>query len=131
MQEQTIRSHIIPPKMFRRDSGTHAIIAELLIADIAGLTLAILIGAAAGQPTWWLLRAITLRAHDSFVLDSTIMLLLLCLIIGLVRQTAFQIEPGKAWGGIIIMISCLVTIYLMLFLLHNPLLSIPAPGLPL
>src|SRR5258708_1021650 len=64
------------PRTFRRATGAHAILILLLGADMVETLLLVLIGALAGPPVYWLVRATTSWMHTSLIGDIVLVVAL-------------------------------------------------------
>ncbi|GCF10907.1 DUF2309 domain-containing protein [Dictyobacter arantiisoli] len=125
------------PKLFQRLTGTHEIIASLLLADLFGILLTTLFGALIGPPCWWLLRATLYQLHISLALDITIILILFSLFVG-IASTGEKMPDGKiqeekmadAWGGPVLFIGLIFLLSIIFHLIQAPFLNIPAPIIP-
>jgi len=118
------------PKAFRRVTGAHAIIGSLLLADLFGTVFWILLGALAWPPVWWFLRLWVHLLHASLLFDIGIILILVCLGIGTVRQRVQHKSEDSAWGCVSLCIVGLLATLLILFFADVSWMRIPAPGIP-
>ena len=118
------------PKAFRRLTGAHAIIASLLLADLAGFLLAMFIGALIGSPFWWLLHAGAHLLHRSLVLDIGLILILFCAAMGYFRLRMLKKDTEDAWGYPGTIIILIGTTLLILFFVKTSWMTIPALAIP-
>lgn len=115
----------------RRETGAHAIIAQLLLADLVGIMIVLFLGATIGMPLWWLLQWIGLLYQGSLVIDIAVILILTFLIMGLIRHHLLDINPTDAWVAPTLIIVLIITLSLIWKLADPGLFTIAGPAFPL
>ncbi len=128
-QTQQIRGPFATPKAFRRPTGAHAIIVSLLLADLAGTTVWLLIGAFIWPPLWWLVRLCVSLFHASLIFDVGIVLIAASLATGIIRRRVLKKNGDDAWGYPAMLIILTGGTLLLLFLVKTTWMSIPAPAI--
>lgn len=118
------------PRAFRRITGAHAIIASLLLADLAGFLLAVLIGALIGSPFWWLLHPIAHLLHISLLFAIGLILMILIFLFAYFRWVVVKKTRADAWAGPGTLIFLIGAVLLVLFILEPAWMRIPASTIP-
>ena len=118
------------PKAFQRVSSAHAILAALILSDLAGTFLWLLLGTFLSDPIWWTLRFLAHLGHASLLLDVASILLLLCVSIGLMRRHLLNMPSSEAWPWPITLILGLIVLFLITWLLKKEWIALPASAIP-
>ena len=118
------------PKAFRRVTGAHGIMAQLVVADLVGILIWAIFGAIVGPPIWYVLRALSLLFHASLLLDLWFILLIICLAIGRYRRRSLHLSSDEAWGGVTLIIMVSGAAVAVIWLIHAAWLRIPAKVIP-
>lgn len=118
------------PKVFRRMTGAHEIIASLVLADLIGFLIWLLIGAIAGPPLWYLLRAFLRLFHDHLLLDLWLIMIVVCSSIGRYRRRSLHMTPDEAWGGLILLMVITGAILAGIWLLIPSWMTMEADVIP-
>lgn len=118
------------PQVFRRMTGAHGIIASLLLADLFGFLIWLLIGAAAGPPLWYVLRAVARLFHDHLLLDLWLIMMLVCYWIGVYRRRSRHMPRWEAWGKLSVVMVISGAVLLIIWLLKADWMAIPAGVIP-
>src|SRR5205085_1138940 len=89
------------PKAFRRSTGAHDILVELVLADLVGLVVALvlgaLLGALLGPLVEWSFQFLRLVLHASLPIDIAA-LVIACLFANAVLREWVLHEDGVSWG---------------------------------
>lgn len=128
-QPPPMRGPLATPKAFRRPTGAHAILAAVLLADLAGFLFWLVMGAFAWPLCWWLVRLGVSRLHASLILDIGIVLLLGCFLIGITLHLLKK-DAEAAWSVPVVLIIVQGAVLALLFLIEPALMRIPARAIP-
>lgn len=121
---------ITVPRAFRRGTGAHGIIAQLVLADLIGFVVWVLIGAFIGPPLWYVVRALLDLLHASLLFDFWLILTIVCLATGRYRQRSLHKAADDAWGGASLVIILSGAAIAVIWLAHSAWMRIPAGAIP-
>jgi len=130
-QQQTPAGPLTTPQALRRSTGAHDILVELLLADLAGLLLALVLGALFGAllvpPVGWLIQFGHVILHASLPLDIATLLILCCLAFAILRQYVQRKDAGFDWGCTIVLFLVVAVSAAILFFVKQAWIAIPSP----
>src|SRR5258708_4010961 len=132
MQHQaTPAGPLTTPKALRRATGAHDILVELILADLASLLLALLLGALFGAllvpPIGWFIQFCRVVLHASLPFDLAALVIVCCLGNAILREWARKKEADFAWGCTIVLLLLVVVSAPILYFVKRPWIAIPSP----
>jgi hypothetical protein len=135
MQHQaTPAGPLTTPKALRRATGAHDILVELLLADLAGLLLALVLGALFGAllvpPIGWVFQCYGAVLHASLPLDIATLVIACCLANGILRRWVLHKEADAAWGCAAVLFLVAVVASPILYFVKRSWIAIPSPVFP-
>jgi len=135
MQPQaTSAGPLTTPKALRRSTGTHDILVELGLSDLAGLLLALGLGALFGAllvpPISWVIQFYGAVLHASLPLDIVTLVIACCLAIGMLRRWVLHKEADAAWGCATALFLVAVIASPILYFVQRSWIAIPSPVFP-
>lgn len=135
MQHQvTPAGPLTTPKALRRSTGTHDILMELLLSDLAGLLLALVLGALFGvllvPPIGWVFQFYGGVLHASLPLDIATLVIALILANGILRKWVLHKEADAAWGCAAALVLVTVITSGILYFVKQSWIAIPSPVFP-
>jgi hypothetical protein len=134
MQQQTPAGPLTTPQALRRETGAHDILVELLLADLAGVLLALVLGALFGAllepPARWLVQASRVVLHISLPLDIAALVIVCCLANAILRVWVLDKDAEVAWGCTIVLLLLVAVSAPILFFAKRAWIVIPSPVFP-
>jgi hypothetical protein len=121
---------ITTPPSFRRVTGAHAIIFQIVLADLVGFLFWLLAGAIIGPPTWWIIRDFLRLFHASLFFDFWLLITVCCLMAGYYRRHSIRLLPDSAWAGPAMIIVFTGVLLIGIWLLKPDWIAIPARVVP-
>src|SRR4051812_25989984 len=123
------------PRLFRRSTGAHAILAAVLGADLVETVVLVLIGGLAGPVLAWLLHAILGWMHGSLLGAIGLILLLALCVYALITRLTTKASFTDTWGCAATGAIPIVSLFLILWLIkpdwiaiHTSVIPAQAPG---
>src|SRR5216683_927015 len=122
------------PKALRRSTGAHDILVELLLADLAGLLLALVVGALFGALllplAGWGFQFLRVVLHASLPIDIAA-LVIACLLVNAILREWVLHEDGGDWGCAALVLFLVVGVAaVVLYFVKRALVLIPSPVFP-
>src|SRR6266699_2929800 len=134
MQQVTPAGPLATPKALRRSTGAHDILVELLLADLAGLLLALALGALFGAllvpPIGWVFQFYGAVLHASLPLDIATLGIACCLANGILRRWVLHKEADAAWGCAAALFLVAAVASPILYFVQRSWIAIPSPVFP-
>jgi hypothetical protein len=119
------------PRLFRRSTGAHAILAAVLGADLAETILLVLFGGLAGPPFLWLARTAFLWLHTSLIADIALLLVLGLFTAALTSKIVEKTTNAATWGCAVMYSVPIVILFALLWLLKPDWIAIHASVIPI
>jgi hypothetical protein len=122
------------PKALRRSTGAHDILVELVLADLAGLVVALvlgaLLGALLGPLVGWGFQFLRVVLHVSLPIDIAA-LVIACLLVNAILREWVLHEDGVSWGCVALALFVGVAVVsAILYFAHRSWILIPSPVFP-
>jgi hypothetical protein len=135
MQHQaTPAGPLTTPKALRRATGAHDILVELLLADLAGLLGALVLGALFGAllvpPIGWGFQFYGAILHASLPLDLATLVFACCLANGMLRRWVLHKDASASWGCAAALFLVAAIASIILYFAKQSWIAIPSPVFP-
>jgi hypothetical protein len=134
MQQATPAGPLTTPKALRRSTGAHDILVELLLADLAGLLLALALGALFGALLLplaeWGFQFLRVVLHASLPIDIAALVIACLLMNAILREWVLHKEASESWGCAIGLLGVVVVASAILYFVQRPWIAIPSPVFP-
>ena len=134
MQQGTPAGPLATPKALRRSTGAHNILVELGLSDLAGLLLALALGALFGAllvpPIGWFFQFYGGVLHASLPLDITTLVIALVLANGILRKWVLHKDASASWGCAAALALVAGVASVILYFAKRSWIAIPSPIFP-
>jgi hypothetical protein len=112
-------------------TGAHAIIFQIVLADLVCFLIWLLIGSVIGPPIWWSIRLFLRIFHVSLALDLWGIAVFVAYWIGRYRRRSLYMPEERAWGGVSLFIVLATAMLLVIFLVKTAwIIALPASAVP-
>lgn len=133
MQHQTPAGPLTTPKALRRSTGAHDILVELLLADLAGLLVALVLGALLGALllplAGWGFQFCRVVLHASLPIDIVALVIAGLLVNAMLRKWVLH-KAGESLGCASTLFVVMVVASAILYFVKQAWIAIPSPVFP-